>query len=191
MLLAWEMNSEPLPPVHGAPLRVIVPSFGGARSVKWLESIELRDVPFDGFFQETAYRPLAPGQKAGPGVGMALGEVALNADILASGNGERVPAGTVELRGYAFAGEERQIARVGRSARRQALMAPGRPAGDLGRWAWRLWRADVYLTPGGHEVVVPAWDSAAATQPEDPAHLLNPKGYVNNSRGGVRVHAGL
>ena len=39
------------------------------------------------------------------------------------------------------------------------------------------------------EIVVRAWDSAAGTQPEDPAGSWNPKGYANNSWGRVRVHA--
>ena len=38
------------------------------------------------------------------------------------------------------------------------------------------------LPPGEHELVVRAWDSSAATQPEDEASLWNPKGYVNNAR---------
>src|ERR671936_49002 len=49
VLLAWAMNGEPLPPVHGAPLRVIVPGYIGARSVKWLECIELRSAPWAGY----------------------------------------------------------------------------------------------------------------------------------------------
>jgi hypothetical protein len=36
---------------------------------------------------------------------------------------------------------------------------------------------------------VRAWDSSAATQPEDEAALWNPRGYVNYARPRVRVHA--
>ena len=35
-------------------------------------------------------------------------------------------------------------------------------------------------SPGDHEILVRAWDSSAATRPEDEAGLWNPKGHVNN-----------
>ena len=60
---------------------------------------------------------------------------------------------------------------------------------DLGPWAWRHWRIAVDLAPGEHEILVRAWDSSAATQPEDEAALWNPKGYVNNARPRIRVRA--
>jgi len=47
VLLVWAMNGEPLPLVHGAPLRVIVPGYIGARSVKWLARIEVRIASID------------------------------------------------------------------------------------------------------------------------------------------------
>jgi DMSO/TMAO reductase YedYZ molybdopterin-dependent catalytic subunit len=42
VLLAYEMNGEPLLPEHGHPLRLVVPGFYGTNSVKWLRRIELR-----------------------------------------------------------------------------------------------------------------------------------------------------
>ena len=189
VLLAWAMNGEPLAPVHGAPLRVVVPGYIGARSVKWLERVEVRSAPWPGYFQHVVYRLLPEDGTPGPGLGMPLGIVALNADVLAPADGEIVPAGEVEVRGYAFAGGERHVARVdvsldGGTTWRQASLLD-----DLGPWAWRQWRTTVDLAPGEHEIVVRAWDSSAATQPEDEAALWNPKGYVNNARPRIRVRA--
>ncbi len=188
VLLAWAMNGEPLPRVHGAPLRVIVPGYIGARSVKWLERIEVRSEPWEGYFQHVVYRLLPEDGAPGPGAGMPLGLVALNSDVLAPVDGATVAAGAVEVRGYAFAGGERHVARVDVSLD-GASWSQAELLEDLGRWAWRRWQTTVNLTPGEHEILVRAWDSSAATQPEDEAALWNPKGYVNNARPRVRVRA--
>jgi sulfite oxidase len=189
VLLAWGMNGEPLPPVHGAPLRAIVPGYIGARSVKWLERIEVRSRPWQGYFQHVVYRLLPADATPGPGVGMPLGLVALNSDVFSPADGEPVPAGPVEVRGYAFAGGERHVARVDVSLDDSASWSQAELLDDLGPWAWRQWRTTVELAPGEHEILVRAWDSSAATQPEDEAGLWNPKGYVNNARPRIRVRA--
>jgi sulfite oxidase len=189
VLLAWAMNGEPLQPVHGAPLRVVVPGYIGARSVKWLQRIEVRSEPWHGYFQHVAYRLLPEDGMPGPGAGMPLGLVALNADVLSPADGDTVAAGPVEVRGYAFAGGERHVARVDVSLDGEASWAQAELLEDLGRWAWRQWKITVDLAPGEHEIVVRAWDSSAATQPEDEAGLWNPKGYVNNARPRIRVRA--
>jgi sulfite oxidase len=189
VLLAWGMNGEELPLVHGAPLRAVVPGYIGARSVKWLERIEVRSSPWPGYFQHVAYRLLPEDATPGPGAGMPLGLVALNADVLSPADGETVAAGPVEVRGYAFAGGERHVARVDVSVDGGADWSQAELLDDYGRWAWRHWRATLVLAPGEHEIVVRAWDSSAATQPEDEAALWNPKGYVNNARPRIRVRA--
>ena len=56
MLYAWAMNGHPLPRVHGAPVRVVVPGHIGARSVKWVQTITAQTQPSDNYFQATAYR---------------------------------------------------------------------------------------------------------------------------------------
>jgi sulfite oxidase len=189
VLLAWAMNGEPLLPLHGAPLRVVVPGYIGARSVKWLERIEVRSSPWPGYFEHVVYRLLPEDGTPGPGAGMPLGLVALNADVLAPTDGETVTAGPVEVRGYAFAGGERHVERVDVSLDGGTTWSEAELLEDLGPWAWRRWRTTVDLPPGEHEIVVRAWDSSAATQPEDEGALWNPKGYVNNARPRVRVHA--
>lgn len=189
VLLAWAMNGEPLEPVHGAPLRVVVPGYIGARSIKWVERIEVREHPWQGYFQQVAYRLLPEDATPSRGAGMPLGLVALNADVLAPADGETVAAGPVEVRGYAFAGGERHVARVDVSLDGGASWSQAELLDDLGQWAWRHWRTTVELPPGEHELTVRAWDSSAATQPEDEAALWNPKGYVNNARPKVRLRA--
>jgi sulfite oxidase len=188
-LLAWEMNGEPLPPVHGGPLRAIVPGYIGARSVKWLTRIELREEPWDGHYQSTAYRLVPPDGKPGRGVGMPLGLVAVNSDVLVPEDGATVAAGPVAVCGYAFAGGRRKVERVDLSLDGGRSWAQADLGEDQGQWAWRLWHAELELEPGEHEITVRAWDSAAGTQPEDPAGSWNPKGYANNAWGRVKVTA--
>jgi sulfite oxidase len=189
VLLAWAMNGEPIPSVHGAPLRVVVPGYIGARSVKWLERVELRSEPWRGWFQHVAYRLLPADATAGPGVGMPLGLVALNSDVLVPRDGATVTAGKVEVRGYAFAGGDRYVARVDVSTNAGQSWSEAELLDDLGRWAWRHWRITLDLNPGQHEILVRAWDSSAATQPDDEAGLWNPKGYVNNARPRITIQA--
>ncbi len=189
VMLASEMNGAPLVPVHGAPLRCVVPGYIGARSVKWLERIELRAEPWDGYFQSTAYRLLPPDGEPAPLAGMALGLVAVNADILIPDDGAQVEPGPVEVSGYAFAGGERHIGRVDVSADGGRTWRQAELLDDLGPWAWRLWRIEFDLASGANEIVVRAWDSAGGLQPERAESLWNPKGYVNNAWGRITVHA--
>jgi sulfite oxidase len=190
VLLAWEMNGEPLPADHGAPVRVVVPGYIGARSVKWVQRIELRAQPSAGWFQDVVYRLLEHGQEPAPGRGIPLGEIALNSDVLVPDEGARVPAGPTEVCGYAFAGGERFVVRVDVTIDGGRTWTTADLLDDQGPWAWRRWRCTVGLPRGAHTIHVRAWDSAGATQPSDPAQLWNPQGYVNNSWGRATVHAG-
>jgi sulfite oxidase len=189
VLLAWEMNGEPLPPVHGAPLRLVAPGYIGARSIKWLDRIDVRAQPWDGYYQRVVYRLLPEGETPAPDAGMPLGLVALNSDILSPADGATVPAGPVEVRGYAFAGGERYVARVDVSLDGGGTWSQAELLDDLGPWAWRQWRITLEIPAGDAEILVRAWDSSAATQPDDEAGMWNPKGYVNNARPRVRVRA--
>ena len=45
VLLAYEMNGEPLPREYGFPLRVVAPCYYGARSLKWISSVTLLQNP--------------------------------------------------------------------------------------------------------------------------------------------------
>jgi DMSO/TMAO reductase YedYZ molybdopterin-dependent catalytic subunit len=59
VMVAWEMNGEPLPLYHGAPLRLIVPGWYGVANVKWLGQIHLQDTRFMGRFMARDYVTLS------------------------------------------------------------------------------------------------------------------------------------
>lgn len=189
VLLAYEMNGVPLPPAHGFPLRLVVPGYIGARSVKWLHRVRLQAEPSDNHYQAHAYKLFPPhvdAKTADWARGLMLGELQVNSAICSPAPGATVAAGMVEVRGYAIAGGNRRVERVDVSAdggKRwlQAELSGGEP------FAWRLWRAVARLEPGVHELCARAWDSAAQTQPEGVAPLWNFKGYMNNAWPRVRL----
>lgn len=183
VLLAWAMNDRPLPPVHGGPVRVVVPGYIGARSVKWVTRINVREQPSDNYFQAICYRLLAPGATEG----LQLGPVAVNSDILLPDDGTVLPAGPIPVSGYAFGGEGRGVARVDVSADegrswRQVHLEPA-----PGPWAWQLWSTILDLPVGEATIIARAWDTAAGCQPERAASLWNPGGYANNAWPRARV----
>ncbi|MFN2455610.1 MAG: molybdopterin-dependent oxidoreductase [Pyrinomonadaceae bacterium] len=194
VLLAYEMNDEPLTPTHGFPLRAIVPGYIGARSVKWLSHITLQAEPSRNYFQARAYKLFPPYVDAGTvdwNGGIMLGEQSLNSVICTPQDGEAISAGHTRIKGYAMAGGDRRIERVdvsidGGETWTTAALPEDRPA-----WVWSLWEAALDLPPGEHEIIARAWDSAANTQPEHARHLWNFKGYMNNSWHRVRVRCGV
>jgi sulfite oxidase len=102
---------------------------------------------------------------------MPLGLVALNADVLSPADGDTVAADPVEVRGYAFAGGERHVARIDLSLDGGVTWAQAQLLEDLGPRAWRHRRITIDLAPGQHDITVRARDSSAATQPQDEAAL--------------------
>lgn len=193
VLLAYEMNGEPLTSEHGFPLRVVVGGYVGARSVKWLSEITLRAEPSDNHYQAVEYKIFPPhvtAENADYSGGEMLGEIPLNCVTCAPQNGETPARGPVVVRGYAVAGGDRRVERVevsadgGRSWNGATLSEEGGPA------AWRFWEATLELGPGPREIVARATDSGGATQPETIEEVWNFQGYANNAWHRVSVRVG-
>jgi len=190
VVLAWEMNGEPLAPEHGFPLRVVVPGWIGARSIKWLSRIEVRREPSDNYQQQRGNKLFPPDvdeSTVGWTQGLMLGESSLNSAICEPLDGAELPSGPVRVRGYAVAGGQRTIERVDVSADNGASWTVATLAGEAAPGVWRLWEASLELPAGPHELICRAWDSAAMTQPEDPAHVWNFLGLMNNAWHRVRL----
>jgi sulfite oxidase len=190
VLLAYEMNGEPLTAEHGAPLRVVTPGYVGARSVKWLGSIRLQEEPSSNYYQAYAYKLFPPEvdeETAEWEKGLMLGELSVNSVIYQPMNEETVPAGSVPVRGYAITGGGRSVERVDVSIDGGESWVTAELEEGNDPWAWRFWEASVDLEPGQYEIVARAWDAAANTQPELAEHIWNFKGYMNNSWHKVQV----
>ena len=193
VLLAYEMNGEPLPPEHGYPLRVVVPGYIGARSVKWLGQISVQDRPSTNHYQARSYKLFPPhidGDSVDWEQGLMLGELSINSVIASPQEGETLSAGRVKIQGYAMAGGGRAVERVDVSPDGGNHWTEATLLGDEAAdspWAWVLWETELELSPGERELVARAWDSAANTQPESVAPLWNFKGYMNNAWHRVRV----
>lgn len=184
VLLAFEMNSEPLPRAHGGPVRVVVPGYVGARSVKWVTAIRVQHGPSDNYFQAHDYRILPPEADAdtvAPGEGISLSLLALNCDILVPTDGDQVSAGELTIRGYAIAGDGRSVERVDVSVDNGLTWQQADLHRPPSKWSWRSWSLTVDVDPGPLGIVARAWDDTGALQPESVASLWNPRGYGNNA----------
>jgi DMSO/TMAO reductase YedYZ molybdopterin-dependent catalytic subunit len=178
VLLAYELNGQPLPPQHGYPVRLLVPDWYGMCSVKWLTRITAVAEPFDGF-QLWAYQL----RQAADDPGVRVTRKQPRALMLPPGFPDfpsrlrYVEAGRVELMGRAWSGLG-TIDRVEVSTDGGASWADASLHAPIGPWAWRTWSFAWDATPGEHELLSRATDEAGNVQPVDPPWNLH--GFANN-----------
>jgi DMSO/TMAO reductase YedYZ molybdopterin-dependent catalytic subunit len=55
VMLAYEMDHEPLRREHGSPLRLVIPEMYGYKNVKWLNRINLVEQAQDGYWERLGY----------------------------------------------------------------------------------------------------------------------------------------
>jgi sulfite oxidase len=184
VILASELNGAPLPPVHGFPLRAVVPGWIGARSVKWLGRITLLEEPSPNYFQSNAYRmqrEVSPEDSRDVSCGAALTEIPLNSVILHPTPARALPAGKVQVYGWAVGSGGRSLTGVEVSSNGGHDWTRARIVSKGEAWTWSLWEVTLNLTRGRHTLVVRASDSAGVTQPPDVESTWNVKGYNNNA----------
>ena len=191
VVLAHELNGAPLPAAHGFPVRAMVPGWIGARSVKWLGRVTLREDPSPNYFQTKAYRvqretnPRDPRDVSG---GEALRGVPLNAVIVEPVPEQVVAAGQVQVRGWALGADGRRLASVEVSPNDGRDWVCARTA-EAEPWTWTLWDATLQLERGPHVITARATDCAGNSQPAAVGDTWNVKGYTNNAwhRVAIRV----
>ncbi len=174
ILIAYEMNGEPLRPDHGAPFRLIVPNWYGMASVKWLKRIDVLTKPYVGEFQtghymyEWADRPHEP-----------VTSMRVRAHITDPAPGATIPAGTYTVRGKAWSGTgpvtHVHVSITGEGDWHAAELKPRK-----GPYQWQDWSFDWQATAAGrHTLRARATDAAGNVQPDVPP--WNRLGYGNNA----------
>ena len=184
VLLAYEMNDAPLEPTHGFPLRIVVPGYIGARSVKWLTHITLQAEPSKNYFQDHAYRLFPPEAKPETvdwNTGVQLSELGINCAITFPQNHDVIEKGSISVKGYAMSGGGRIVVRVDVSADGGDTWVKAHITHGGEKWAWAFWEVTLQCSSGKHELIARAFDSDANSQPMKTEEVWNFKGYMNNA----------
>lgn len=164
ILLAYEMNGQPLLPQHGFPLRLLVPGWYGMASVKWLDRIEAVNRPFQGYYQATNYH-----YRSGPDdPGVPVRRIRPRALLVPPGHPDfltrqrTLSAGLCRIEGRAWSGEA-PIERVEFGVDGGWMPAELDP--PQGEFAWRRWSCVWSAEPGEHVLSCRATDAAGNVQP--------------------------
>ncbi len=180
-ILAYALNGVPLPPQHGAPLRLVVPGWYGMTSVKWLTTISVHDEPFHGYQETHAYRFRRDEHDAGEPVSRIMPRSLIAPPGIPDFFTRRrvVAAGACEITGRAWSGHGAIVTvEVSPDGGRSWQPAEVEPP-SLGPHAWQGWRWSWSPVAGDHELCCRATDAAGHTQPVDPT--WNVGGYTNNA----------
>jgi DMSO/TMAO reductase YedYZ molybdopterin-dependent catalytic subunit len=178
VLLAYEMNGEPLTPAHGFPLRAIVPGWYGMASIKWLRRIVALEHEFNGYYQTVDYAHWRQ-DAAGP-VLTPLSEMQVKSQIARPASGERLRAGsTYKVTGAAWTcGAD--ITRVEITGDHDNSWHEAKLVGEPLRNVWRLWEVEWQApeTRGTFTLRSRATDSLGRSQPMQ--HDANRGSYMIN-----------
>ncbi|KAK7854292.1 sulfite oxidase, partial [Quercus suber] len=203
VILAYEMNGEPLNRDHGYPLCVIVPGVIGARSVKWLDSINIIAEECQGFFMQKDYKMFPPKinwENIDWSTRRPQMDFPVQSVICSLEDVTKVKPGKVcDL--LHVSGGGRGIERVDVSfdsgktwVEASRYQKTGIPyvADDKSsdKWAWVLFKAEVEISENT-EIVAKAVDIAANVQPENVEFIWNLRGILNTSWHRIHIHTEL
>jgi DMSO/TMAO reductase YedYZ molybdopterin-dependent catalytic subunit len=193
-MLALGMNGEPLPAVHGGPLRFVAPGTFGVANVKWLAKVDFTATESTSAEQIPRYRvPFLPGQNlpilpTTPGSrynytlenSRSNWNININSYILSPLAGESLRGRRVEVRGIAWNDglspiDSIEVSVNGGTTWRKALIE-----GNDGRFGWYRWVSPQLLAPGDYEVMARATDELGRTQPMNGNVWWNERGYEWN-----------
>ena len=185
-LLVWDMNGEPLPLIHGAPLRMICSGWPASVSGKWLSKILIRDQVHDGpKMKGQSYRvpckPVAPGTEVADEDMCIIESMPVKSIITYPKSGiTHNLKDKLSLRGHAWAGDF-DVKNVYVSIDFGANWELTKLEKPVNKFAWQHWKKEiVFPETGYYEVWVRAEDEYGNSQPVI-LPQWNPRGYLNNA----------
>lgn len=184
VMIAYEMNGEPLPILNGFPLKLVVPGWYATYWVGMLSSLAVHSEPFEGFWMSKAY--MVP--KGEPDGNESPDSLATNVE----------PISKMNIRSLFVSPEPNEVIAVGQQKNIQGLAfdagygiskvelsedsgktwLPAKLDADLGKYSWRRWHYS--FTPsqkGDYTFQVKATNAKGQTQP---IHQWNRSGYMRN-----------
>jgi DMSO/TMAO reductase YedYZ molybdopterin-dependent catalytic subunit len=182
-IFALKMNGEPLPAIHGGPLRLVTPGLFGTMQVKWLRRLRFETAESPNFYHATEYRvPLSllhPGEKFRFTLenSRPTWDIRLMSYILQPEAGARLKAGAVTVSGVAYNDGSARLESVLVSFDRGQSWQPAKFKVPDSPYAWYQWTTQANLKPGVHEIWSRAIDALGRSQPLDGSIFWNPNGY--------------
>uniref|UniRef100_A0A914LN29 sulfite oxidase n=1 Tax=Meloidogyne incognita TaxID=6306 RepID=A0A914LN29_MELIC len=197
VLIAYEMNGEPLPRDHGYPLRIIAPGIVGARQVKWLTCIKTSEEESTSHWQRKDYKAMPSNINIGDPLPFdavpSIQEYPVQSAICVPTPNTKISKDTenIVVEGYAWSGGGRGIIRVevsvdGGKNWKCAELKQSEGQDSEHMWAWTLWRLEIEIPEeakeNGHfELICKATDRGYNTQPEDACGIWNVRGLLHNA----------
>ncbi len=185
-MIVWAMNGEPLPDLHGYPLRMLCAGWPASVSGKWLTRILIRDRVHDGpKMAGKSYR--VPCNAVAPGTDVAdedmciIESMPVKSLITWPKSGlQLAKSDSLQIRGHAWAGD-RRVQQVFTSTDFGATWQIAKLRKPVNRLAWQHWSASVEFPEAGYyEIWARAVDDVGVSQPVV-IPGWNPRGYLNNA----------
>lgn len=174
-LLVYAMNGQVLPPDHGFPIRVLVPGWLGAASVKWVGRIEVSEQPLYSPWNTESYVLIGPDYKPIPPSKGTIITAQKPKSAFELAWDAKLPAGQKLLRGRSWAGLGK-ISKVDVSLDGGKTWQAARLREPNLEKAWVRWDIDWQAQPGTYQLQARATDDKGNTQPATVP--FNEKGYL-------------
>jgi sulfite oxidase len=182
-ILALRLNGEPLPGIHGGPVRLVTPGLFGTMHIKWVTRLRFETAESPNFYHATEYRVPYGLLKQGEKFRFTLEnsrptwDIRLMSYILNPEPGATLITGPISINGVAYNDGKAPIESVLVSVDQGKSWTPAEFEIPDSPYSWYEWKTEKTLKPGTYEIWARATDALGRSQPLDGKIFWNPNGY--------------